>query len=143
MIFPRTHGRLLSIVMKATLSLVFLSVLVGCASAPSPAAKAAARWHSVIAALKLYHEEVRDYPRRLVELHPYYLSADVPLHDEKYPASLRQVWSTYRGIDPQWAPTYQRLGKDYFVSYRRIDQDNYSLQLFHGGRLVTVAHSSR
>jgi len=140
---PDAERRPLSTAMKATLLLVFLTVLVGCASAPSSAPKAAARWKSVIAALKLYHEEVRDYPKRLVELHPYYLSADVPLHDEKYPASLRQVWSTYRGIDPQWAPTYQRLGKDYFVSYRRIDQDNYSLQLFHGGRLVTVAHSSR
>jgi len=140
---PDAERRPLSTAMKATLFLVFLTVLVGCASAPSSAPKAAARWKSVIAALKLYHEEVRDYPKRLVELHPYYLSAGVPLHDEKYPASLRQVWSTYRGIDPQWAPTYQRLGKDYFVSYRRIDQDNYSLQLFHGGRLVTVAHSSR
>jgi hypothetical protein len=140
---PERCRRPLSTAMKATLFLVFLSVLVGCASAPSSAPKAAARWHSVIAALKLYHEEVHDYPKRLVELHPYYLSADVPLHDEKYPGSLRQIWSTYRRLDPQWAPTYQRLGKDYFVSYRRIDQDNYSLQLFHGGRLVTVANPRR
>jgi hypothetical protein len=139
MIFSRTHGRPLSTAMKATLPLVFLSVLVGCASAPSPAPRAAAHWHSVIAALKLYHEEVHDYPKRLVDLHPYYLSVDIPLHDEKYPASLRQIWSTYRQLDPQWAPTYQRLEKDYFISYRRIGQDNYSLQLFNRGRLVTVA----
>ena len=99
---PDAERRPLSTAMKATLFLVFLTVLVGCASAPSSAPKAAARWKSVIAALKLYHEEVRDYPKRLLELHPYYLSAGVPLHDEKYPASLRQV------ILPGCASGFQR-----------------------------------
>jgi len=124
--------------MRTTLFLLLLSVLVGCASAPSPAPTSGARLQSIIAALKAYHEETHDYPKGLVELHPHYLSADVPLHDEKYPESLREIWSNYPQLDPQWAPTYLRLDKDTFVSYRRSDQDHYSLQLIYRGKFVTV-----
>jgi hypothetical protein len=85
-----------------------------------------------------YHEEMHDYPKRSDELRPRYLSTDVPLHDEKYPESLRGLWVNYQYLDPQLAPIYQRIDKDHFVSYKRIDQDNYSLLLISHGKFAEV-----
>jgi hypothetical protein len=122
--------------MRAILLLLLLSVLVSCSSTPSTKATLGARVRAVNETLKAYHSDLHDYPEQLSALRPRYLSADIPLHEEQYPESLRPLWSQYEQLELPSAPVYQRIAKDCFLSYRRIDRDNYSLQLIANGRFV-------
>ncbi|MGH7971094.1 MAG: hypothetical protein ACREIC_20420 [Limisphaerales bacterium] len=92
--------------MKALLVVGLVSVLVGCATAPSPQADAASRVRPVIAALKAYHHDRRDYPQQLDELRPHYLRADVPFYDN---TNVKHIWRCL---------------------YNRVDQNNYSLGFY-------------
>lgn len=60
-----------------------------------------------IIALKAYHGDTGDYPRRLDDLRPRYLAANVPLHGNRTNAT--QVWE---------------------LTYERVNQDRYKLYLY-------------
>ena len=124
--------------MRAILVLLLFAVLVGCASAPSSRGMPGARLYSIDEALKAYHTDLHDYPARLSELRPRYLSTYVPLHDETYPESLRPLWVHYEHLDLPAVPVYQRIAKDCYLLYQRIDRDNYSLRVIMNGRFVEV-----
>lgn len=92
--------------MKVILPVILLSVLVGCASAPSPQAEATSHVRPIIAALQAYHHESGDYPQQLDGLRPHYLRADVPFHDN---TDTKHIW---------------------YCFYDRVDQNHYSLQFY-------------
>ncbi len=77
---------------------LLLLVLLGCASAHSPAVDAASRVQPVILALRKFHAQTGNYPERLQELQPRYLKTDVPLEDN---SDLKHVW---RVQDSRLAP---------------------------------------
>lgn len=91
--------------MRATLSIIPLFMLVGCASTPSPQAEAASHVRPIVAALQAYHRESGDYPEELAGLRPQYLPADVLVYDN---SNARHSW---------------------FLHYQRIDQNHYMLYL--------------
>lgn len=108
--------------------LVLVFVLAGCASTRRTESSSNNHLRLISQALRAYHAENHDYPNRLDQLHPRYLTAAVPpLHDEKYPESLKALWVDFQNIDPELMPNYQRVDKDFYICYERIDQDNYSI----------------
>jgi hypothetical protein len=89
--------------MKAILPIVLLSVLVGCASPPSPQTEATSRVRPIVTALQAYHRDTGDYPQQLGELHPRYARADVPFdHSDE-----NHIWRIF---------------------YQRVDRNNYALR---------------
>ena len=125
--------------MKPTALLTLLLFLGGCVSVSSPPVAVSVRNRLVVAALNAYHADTLDYPKRLEELHPRYLSPDVPMHGERYPISLEKIWSRYPRIDLYSVPIYYRLDRDLYFSYERFDQDRYSLLLIYRGSFLTPA----
>ena len=90
--------------MKAILPIILVSVLVGCASAPSPKVEAASHVRPIIAALQAYHRESGDYPQQLEGLLPHYLRADALFRNN---TDAKHIWHFF---------------------YDRVDQNHYSLQ---------------
>jgi hypothetical protein len=106
--------------MKVIPPVILLSMIVGCASAPSPQAEATSHVKPIIAALHAYHRESGDYPQQLDELRPHYLRAGVPLYDN-------------RDAKP-WALIYQRVNRTSYKLY--VDSTPCSQAVFKDGTFI-------
>src|SRR5579859_7374015 len=104
--------------MRIILFSILFSLLVGCASAPSPPEKATLHARPFITALKAYHRDKGDYPLQLDELSPYYVRAGTPIRDY---SDVKHIWS---------------------LQYGRIDRDNYWLHLYSSPCSVAVFDQS-
>jgi hypothetical protein len=104
--------------MRTTLSIVLLSLVVGCASDPSPRAKAISLAKPIIAALQAYHRETGDYPRQLGELRPRYVQNDMHFYVSTDGKSSGLVY-----------PLPYKDGKYVALCYQRLSQGHYELYL--------------
>ena len=102
--------------MKTTLFMVLLSLVVGCASDPSPRATASSLAEPIIAALQAYHRETGDYPRQLAELRPRYVLSDAHFYVSTDGKSSGMV-------------TPFKDGKYVAMHYERVSPGHYELYL--------------
>jgi len=107
--------------MKTILFLMPLSILVGCATPPSPQAKAASHASPLLAALKEYHRKTGDYPQRLDELRPDYIGANV-------------VFGDHRDAARSWTLIYQRGNRNHYELY--LDCTPCSQAVYLDGELM-------
>ena len=107
--------------MKVILPVVLLSVIVGCASAPSPQAEATSHVRPIITALQSYHRESGDYPQQLDDLRLHYLQANVPLYDN-------------RDAKHHWVLIYQRVDQNSYKLF--VDSTPCSQTVFKDGTFI-------